>query len=59
MKLRKYENFNLKIEDWQVVKVLFEIDGGGEQKGKEEWWFFCLGFFVVGGFFVDLGFVFS
>lgn len=47
MKLKKYKNLNLKIQVWQVVKVIFEIDWGGEQKGREEWGFFCCFFYLL------------
>lgn len=47
MKLKKYKNLNLKIQIWQVVKVIFEIDWGGEQKGREEWlWGLFFSFFT-------------
>lgn len=58
MKL-KYKNLNLKIQGWQIVKVLFEIDWGGEQKGKEEWGFIVcfFGFFFYQLILQDLSYL--
>lgn len=34
IKLKKYENFNLKIQEWQVIKVILNRLGRGAKRKR-------------------------